>query len=112
MRILLIIPAFLFLFCFSGCVPYETVKEIQERQTQIDNQLVSFYSKMADSYFTIGWQYYNLAGDFEKAGKDEEAQKYARQAKIYFEFYEELKQNREMILEGTRGNRILEPPRK
>ena len=58
---------------------------------KVNDEIPIFYKNVADAYFIIGWEYYDLAVEVEKAGKKELAQDYYRRSKVLLEFAGELR---------------------
>ena len=72
----------------SACMPSQKTRESEER---IQKNITKFYRNAADAYFMIGWEYYNLAQDMEKAGKIEQSQSYAAKSRVYVNISKEWK---------------------
>lgn len=76
-----------------GCAPYWRLTELEQRQKRFESDMVRFYENVADAYFLIGWEYFELAQELEEQGKTEASQKYAHRARLFSEFSKEMKKN-------------------
>ena len=75
----------------SGCAPYNRLMRSLAAEERVVQEVTGFYDNAADAYFMIGLEYFHLADEMQKAGKEEEYQTYARKAKIYADFSKEWK---------------------
>ena len=104
MRLPLVVCLSLFVIAVTSCVPQKMLEETRARQDQIETDVIRFYENVADAYFLVGWEYFELAQEMEKSGKTEASQKYASKARVFSEFSKELKRNAQQVRDrSSRG---------
>lgn len=77
----------------TSCVSPITIKAVEQHQRRLDSDMAIFYENVADAYFLVGWEYYELAKELEQSAKAAEAEKYFRKAHVFSEFSKELRRN-------------------
>jgi hypothetical protein len=77
----------------SACTIPQMIDEVRERQVRLDGDIAMFYENVADAYFLVGWEFFELAKEMEKAGKTSESEKYYRKAHIFSTFSKQLHNN-------------------
>ncbi len=77
----------------ASCVSPITIDAVEQRQRRLDSDMAIFYENVADAYFLVGWEYYELAKELEQSTRAAEAEKYFRKAHVFSEFSKELRRN-------------------
>ena len=92
--ILLITVLFSLCILTSGCSHY---KEMRMMSQQMRDDQLEFYEYLANSYYLLGYEYYNLAEELKAQKYPVRSQQMAKRAKLYYEQSEDLNSSAESL---------------
>jgi hypothetical protein len=87
------------LFFGTGCLTLPSVRENQEISQRIRKDMVDFYENMAQTYYLLGYEYFKLYKEATDAKNDEAAKQYLNNARLYKQYYEDLKASVDLMRE-------------
>ena len=75
----------------AGCAQIGLQRDYAETARLFREDVLNFYDTVSDAYFILGYEYYELAREFEKKGVAEQATYYHDKATIYYNLSKDLK---------------------
>ena len=81
----------LIIFIITGCAHNPFTRDYEKAVKRYREDVLTFYDTLSDAYFILGYEYYELAGEFEEKGDPEKASYFQDKATIYYNLSKDLK---------------------
>lgn len=88
---LVLMIACLSLLILAGCAHNPFCRDYEKAVKRYREDVLTFYDSLSDAYFILGYEYYELAGEFEEKGDPERAAYFQDKATIYYNLSKDLK---------------------
>ena len=90
-RHIIVFLSVLLILGFAGCARISFFQNYQKAAQHFREDVLNFYDTASDAYFILGYEYYELAKDFEKKGDTQQAAYYRHKATLYYNISKDLK---------------------
>ncbi len=90
-KIYIIAAMFALVLLFTGCAGTPFFRDYEKVAQHFRQDVLNFYDTASDAYFILGYEYFELAKEFEKKGDAEQAAYYKQKAMLYYNISKDLK---------------------
>jgi hypothetical protein len=75
----------------TACLTTPSVRQNEEISQRLHKDMADFYDNMSQAYYLLGYEYYKLYQEALDAKNEEAAKQYLNNARIYKQYFEDLK---------------------